>query len=207
MSMTYQTQKFKLGNTTFDSMFWINLPYNYGEPVPECHSHCPIPHYFMQPLYNIVNMINRGLKVQFKNEQDTESIYLFLVEYNRAARDYNKQLGEEVNPIAIEAEEYFYLKMKTRFSKDEEMFVKNNENPFSKRIAPISKPNDEFKLQLKLSQKKKPEQKLMSPEEHKMYEMFNSDNIVSPDGSVGITPKNDKDFTSLPSYIDEIDFN
>ena len=203
----YQTQKFKLGDTTFDSMFSINLPYNYGESVPECHSHCPIPYYFMQPLYNIVNMINRGLKVQFENEDETERVYLFLVEYNRVARNYNKQLGEEVNPIASEAEEYFYTKMKTRFSKDQEVFEKGNENPFNKPIAP--KQNDNIvKLQIKsMMPNKKKVERIKSPEEHKMYEIFNSENLIAPDGSIGVTPKTDKDFSSLPGYIDDRDFN
>jgi hypothetical protein len=191
---TYETVEFKVGETTFKTMFRINLPYNYGEPVPECHSHCPISVFFYASVSTIINFINRGLRVNLEHEEDAEKIYFFLTEYNKQARIYNKSIGEEANPLAEDAENFFLLKVKHKISKEDTIEEEENKNPFINTVVP--KPRNSFRTPngiqntFKLSKKKQTKEKLdnRAPEEHKMYEMFNSPSLVSPDGTVVQNP-------------------
>lgn len=207
----YETIDFKLGNTTLNSLFDITIPYNYGDPVPECHSHAPIGTPFKQPLYNIINMINRGLRVQ-PSLDDSEKIYYFLVAYNKQAAELNKQLGEMVNPIAQEAEDYFYKKMAFKISKEvkEDPMIQNN--PFTKVIAPnhTSRANvlTSKSIQATFKKHNKPTKIKIDtrrPEEHKMYEMFNA-----PEGSLiapnGVEQESYNLNKNMPDYMNDMVF-
>lgn len=211
--LQYETVDFKLGNTTLNSLFDITIPYNYGDPVPECHSHAPIGIPFKQPLYNIINMINRGLKVQ-PSLEDSEKIYYFLVAYNKQAAELNKSLGENANPIAQEAEDYFFKKMAFKISKEVKENVAIQTNPFTKVIAPVHEKHTNV-LNSKTIQstfkKNKPKTHIdmRRPEEHKMYEIFNApdSSLISPEG---IDTNNFNDVNkinkNMPDYMDDIVF-
>lgn len=211
---TYETMDFKLGNTTLNSLFDITIPYNYGDPVPECHSHAPIGTPFKQPLYNIINMISRGLKVQ-PTLEDSEKIYYFLVAYNKQAIEMNKSLGENVNPVATKAEEYFYKKIAYKVSKE----VKENDmiqnNPFTKIIAPKHEiktnvvSNKSIQSSFRKNNGKSVKIRLDNrrPEEHKLYEIFNSPNgsLIAPEGIYDETNDISRINKNMPDYLDEMD--
>lgn len=194
---TYQTVDFKVGDTTFDTMYSMNLPYNYGDPVPECHSHCPIGVFFYATVSQIINFINRGLIVNLEDDNDAEKIYFFLTEYNKQAAKANKELGEEANPLALDAEQFFLKKLNHVITEIRDADELENNNPFNKRIAPPAKrtnvvKSNSIQSSFKSLKKNKPTRSNIdtrAPEEHKMYEMFNAPNLVSPDGQIVINPQ------------------
>ena len=210
----YETVEFKLGNTTLKSLFNITIPYNYGDPVPECHSHAPIGVPFKQPLYNIINMINRGLKVQ-PSLEDSEKIYYFLIAYNKQAAELNKQLGEIVNPMAQEAEDYFSKKMSFKVAKENREDPMVQHNPFTKTIAPPYTPKSNvlnskaIQATFKKYNKSKTKIDTRRPEEHKMYEMFNVPDsaLLAPNGIDQEAFNVNKINKDMPDYMDDMIFS
>lgn len=207
MKNKYENIDFKLGNTSLQSMFYITIP-DYGAPIPECHSHGPISTPFMQPVYNIVNMINRGLHVQ-PSLEDSEKIYLFLVEYNREARKINKEIGEEINPIASEAEEYFFKKMKFKYGKEYKEENKD-ENPFVKTSSTMIRSSNVLNstaiqnaFKLNKGKEKKHQEKI-----HKMFDIFSSPEYMDPDGNLvdNIAKKMNDLGEDMPNYMEDINF-
>lgn len=212
---TYETSDFKVGDTTFESIFQINLPYNYGDPVPECHSHCPISHFFYASVARIINFINRGLIVNLKDDNDAEKIFFFLTEYNKQAAKYNRELGEEANPLALEAEKFFLTKMKHVITLDVENDTLENNNPFNKVIAPPKKSTNTMNFKSadvqaafkSLSKnKKKNGADNRSPEEHKAFEIFASPNLVAPDGSIVVRPDLEQYTENISPDLDDMVF-
>lgn len=209
---TYETIEFKVGETTFESIFKINMPFNYGDPVPECHSHCPITTFFYASIAQIINFINRGLRVNLENEADAEKIYFFLTEYNKQAAKYNREIGEEANPIASDAEKFFLLKLSYKIAKEDEKDDLANRNPFARRADLMPRKTNTFKPNVvqgtfKIN-KKKPKKgpDTRAPEEHKMYEMFNSPTLVAPDGSVVMNPTMENIIDTMPDDLDNMVF-
>lgn len=214
----YETIDFKVGNTTFDSMFQINMPFNYGEAVPECHTHCPITTFFYASVSDIVNYINRGLRVNLKDDSDAEKIFFFLTEYNKMASKYNKDLGEEANPLALEAEKFFLTKLKHIIKLTEEKDDLAKRNPFLFTPAPKPKRSNgnvyrsnAIQSTIKAfnaNRKKGLQQKAdtRAPEEHKMYEIFNSPSLVAPDGKVVVNSALEPYIDTTPPDIDEMAF-
>ena len=211
---TYETTEFKVGETTIESIYQINLPYNYGEAVPECHSHCPISTFFYASVAQIVNFINRGLIVNLKDDKDAERIYFFLTEYNKEAAKYNKELGEEANPLALDAEKIFFNKLKYVLKLEQDNDKLENNNPFNMIIAPPSKKTNVVKSysvqnafkSLNKKNKSKTGVDNRAPEEHKMYEMFDSPNLVSPTGQIVVNPQLEQYQEYIDPDIDNMSF-
>jgi len=213
---SYETTEFKVGNTTFESIFQMNLPYNYGDAVPECHSHCPISAFFYASIPQIINFINRGLCVNLKDDNDAEKIYFFLTEYNKQAARYNKELGEEANPLALEAEKFFLNKLRHVIKVDQDNDKLENSNPFNMQIAPPSRRGNVIKSSsiqnaFKSLNKKNKHNRAngidtRAPEEHKMYEIFNSPNLVSPDGKIAVNPQLEQYQEFIDPNLDEMSF-
>lgn len=208
MKNTYENIDFKIGNTSLQTMFYITIP-DYGAPIPECHSHGPISIPFMQPVYNIVNMINRGLHVQ-PSLEDSEKIYLFLIEYNREARRINKEVGEEINPVATEAEDYFFNKMKFKYGKEYKEENKD-ENPFVKTSNIMIKSSNILNsntIQNTFKTRKPKDNKKYQERIHKMYDIFSSPEYMDPDGNLidNMMKKIDDLGEDMPGYMEDINF-
>lgn len=210
--LTEETTDFKVGNTTFKSYFFITIP-DYGVPIPECHSSGPIINPVYVPLATIVNFIERGLHPQFKDESKCESIYYFLVEYNKIAKQLNAAAGEAINPIAQKAEDYFLLKLNY---KDATIKLKENEenpNPFTKKIVKTNPKslgsgysNDYIADKLKKKSKNKKFVDDRTAPEHKLFEMFSMPNAISPDGKIVVDP-NSIGGSFMPDFYDGMEFD
>lgn len=199
---------FKIGNTDFNTRFFITVP-DYGVSIPECHTSGPIIYPVNRPLTDIINMIERGIHVQFEDKDAPERIYFFLKKYNEVAIEVNNRCGQDLNPIITTSLEY--IKLKLNFidnSKDKEV---DASNPFTKRILTTSSnkykgnryTNESIANRFKRNKKKTIENKPAS--EHKMFEMFADSTFVGEDGSLNT---GDTEIFSpvMPNFYEDIEF-
>jgi hypothetical protein len=200
--------EFKIGNTDFNTRFFITVP-DYGVSIPECHTSGPIIYPVNRPLTDIINMIERGIHVQFEDKDAPERIYFFLKKYNEVATEVNNRCGQDLNPIITTSLEY--IKLKLNFidnSKDKEV---DTSNPFTKRILTTSSneykgnryTNESIANRFKRNKKKIVENKPAS--EHKMFEMFADSTFVGEDGSLNT---GDTEIFSpvMPNFYEDIEF-
>lgn len=200
--------EFKIGNTDFNTRFFITVP-DYGVSIPECHTSGPIIYPISVQLTDIINMIERGIHVQFEDKDAPERIYFFLKKYNEVATEANNRCGQDLNPIITTSLEY--IKLKLNFidnSKDKE---EDESNPFTKRILTTSSnkykgnryTNESIANRFKRNKKKTIEDKPAS--EHKMFEMFADSTFVGEDGSLNT---GDTEIFSpvMPNFYEDIEF-
>lgn len=200
--------EFKIGNTDFNTRFFITVP-DYGVSIPECHSSGPIIYPISVQLTDIINMIERGIHVQFEDKDAPERIYFFLKKYNEVAIEANNRCGQDLNPIITTSLEY--IKLKLNFidnSKDKE---EDTSNPFTKRILTTSSnkykgnryTNESIANRFKRNKKKNIEDKPAS--EHKLFEMFADSTFVGEDGSLNT---GDTEIFSpvMPNFYEDIEF-
>ena len=207
-----ETTEFRVGNTTFNSHYFITIP-DYGVQIPECHSSGPIINPICVSLTTILNFIERGLHPQFKDETKCESIYYFLVEYNNAARKINNEAGEILNPIAEKAEDYFLTKLNSKEALTRQRERAESNNPFTKKIIKTNSDiigssgySNEYisnKFKKKKPMSNKYVDKRTAPE-HKMFEMFSMPGAVSNDGRIVVDP-NTIGGQTIPEFYDDID--
>lgn len=203
----YQEDQFKLGDTTLDSTFFITIP-EYGVPIPECNSHGPIGYPIRQPLYNIINMIERGLHVQMSNE-DAEKMFLFVNMYNKMAMETNKEAGEVLNPLISTTEDYLALKIKCIESNAIAKEKEENVNPFNYPIIPPKRTktnvytNERVQNVFKKKNKKKRAMEIIQ-RPARMYDEFNEHVNIN---SNGVVVNNDLDMSrDVPDYFSNINF-
>lgn len=210
---TVETSEFKVGNTTFNSHYFITIP-DYGVSIPECHSTGPIINPICVPLTTIVNFIERGLHPQFKDESKCESIYYFLVEYNLAAAKINNEAGEILNPIAQKAEDYFLMKLNYNDAMTRKRERAESNNPFTKKIVKSNTDiigsgySNEYianKFKKKSNKPKKFVDNRSAPE-HKMFDMFSLPGAVTSDGKIVLDP-NTIGGNTMPEFFDEMDLD
>lgn len=211
--MESDTSDFKVGNTSFNTHFMITIP-DYGEPVPECNTTAPIIYPANVALWKIVNMIERGLHVQFEDKKAPEKIYFFLTEYNRVAAEINNRSEQVLNPIASKAEEYFRLKLNYQAAVEDKArkIEEEQTNPFAKRIVPPKRveptnlyTNEAISARFKKKQKPKKFVDDRDASEHKMFEMFSQPGAVDKDGRL-VENTAFIGGTSVPEYFDDLDF-
>ena len=197
----------KVGDTTFNTHFLVTVP-DYGSPIPECNTTGPIISPANLALWKILNMIERGLHVQFESKTAPEKIYFFLLEYNKFAQKINNREGEVLNPLATKSLEYFELKMNYRASMEKK--ASNQEfNPFVKQYTPNSgsktiTPYDNKAISGKFKKKKNRPIDNRGPYEHKLFEMFSQPNAVTADGKIVHDP-NAMLGPSMPEYFEDMD--
>ena len=212
MKENVETSEFKVGNTTFDSHFFITIP-DYGVPIPECHTTGPIIYPVCVALTTIVNFIERGLHPQFKDERKCESIYYFLVEYNRVANELNNKAGEILNPLAQKAEDYFLTKLNSSEALLKQKERAESNNPFTKKIVKTNSDligsgyTNEY-IANKFKKKNNNPKKFVDNRtvaEHKMFDMFSMPGAVAADGKIVMDP-NTIGGSSIPEFFDDMDF-
>lgn len=212
MSNVYKKveSEFKIGNTDFNTRFLITIP-DYGVNIPECHTSGPIIYPVNKPLTDIINMIERGLHVQFEDKDAPERIYFFLKKYNEVATEVNNRCGQDLNPIISTSLEYIKLKLNyIDNSKDKEI---ESSNPFTKQVLTTSSnkykgnkyTNDSISNRFKRNKNKKKYIDDRQASEHKLFEMFADNSFVREDGSLN-TGDNDMFSPGIPSFYDDIDF-
>lgn len=201
---------FKIGNTDFNTRFFITVP-DYGVSIPECHSSGPIIYPINCRLTDIINMIERGIHVQFEDKDAPERIYFFLKKYNEVATEVNNRCGQDLNPIIITSLEYMKLKLNYIDNSKEKEKEKDTSNPFTKQILTTSSnkykgnkyTNESIANRFKRNKKKTIENKPAS--EHKMFEMFADSSFVGEDGSLN-TGDTEIFSSVMPNFYEDIVF-
>lgn len=204
--------EFKIGNTTFDTLFSITIP-DYGVSIPECHSSGPIIYPIKRPLSDIVNMIERGLHVQFEEKDAPERIFFFIKKYNEVASEANAKCGMELNPIISTTLEY--IKLKLRYLDDSKEKEVNENNPFTKKILSTSSKNNKgnrynnetISNTFKRNKSKKNFTDNRTASEHKMFEMFSDESFISSDGALNIGDNVLDPSPNIPNFYEDIVFN
>lgn len=210
------TSEFKVGDFHHNYCVPITVP-DYGVSIPECHSTGPIGSPVYLEVYKVVNMIQRGIHVQFTRKDDDVKLYYFIHSWNKIANEINKQAGETLNAVATETENYLLEKVRYKITIEEKESGEDNSesenfNPFKHRLHPIKTTyannyitNDT--IQNKFRKKKVSDETRKHISEHKLFDIFNTNQDQMVMSQAGEILTGDVDTPSGRGLYDDIDFS
>jgi hypothetical protein len=85
---------FKVGNTTLSTPIQIRIP-DYGYELPEIHASSPLSMPTYISVANIINWLERGINIDFCDQNNMERVFFFIMEYNRFAKEENKKFDDD----------------------------------------------------------------------------------------------------------------
>lgn len=192
---------FIVGKTTLDTRFKVRV-LTYEVSLPEINSYGPIATPVSVSVSTIINWLERGIILDFSNIKEEESVYYFLLEYNKYANQINNEEKREVLKLSVKALEFLRKDLKYELPKIDKP---STINPFAKKKfvstvnkdvmvngSGLSKEYNNITIQNKFKNtnditRTVPTAKNKNMEDIKMYDMFDNKNLIGNEVEDGVT--------------------